>query len=124
MEQDERATIFNTQTAQGAILADPLPKADKQFVIYSAIEILNRLHGIPTGFVNRTHWTPQNPPLLAVERKSWDDHQLVPWTGNKPIWVDLVINNLDGTGHPFHLVSVAYILMIELLGFIGKIHPD
>lgn len=111
-------TIFNVQTARGVTLADPLPEADNQFVVYSAIEILNRLHGIPTGFLNRTHWTPQKPPLLTIERQAWDDHQLVPWTGNTPVWIDLVINNLDGTGHPFHLVSLPFIKKTELLGSI------
>lgn len=106
-------TNFDLQTAKGFPLVDPLPEANDQFVIYSAIEILNRLHGFPTGFLNRTHWKPQNPPLLSIERQAWDEHQLVPWTGSKPTWIDLVINNLDGTGHPFHLVSFSTLYLMK-----------
>lgn len=101
---DGSVTVFNTQTARGSILAELLPEPAKRFVVYSAIEILNHLRGVPTGFLNRTHWAPQSLPLLAVDRLNWDSNQLVPWTGNKPVWIDLIINNLDGTGHPFHLV--------------------
>ncbi|KAF3759902.1 hypothetical protein M406DRAFT_348628 [Cryphonectria parasitica EP155] len=91
------------QRVEGPILREPLPNPDVKFVIYSAMQILNRLGNVPTGFVNRTHWVAQDRPLLSMNRESWDEHQLVPWTGEKPAWVELVINNLDGTGHSFHL---------------------
>jgi Multicopper oxidase len=63
------------------------------------------------GFINRTSWAPQEIPLLALPRRQWDEHQLVPWIplpthvssdgGEK--WVDVIINNLDDGSHPFHL---------------------
>lgn len=112
--------MFDTQTAKGPTLIQPLPEPNRRFVIYSAVEILNRLQGIPTGFINRTHWEPQSLPLLASDRQVWDDHQLVPWTGDKPAWVDLVINNLDGTGHPFHLVSGLSLQNTHLIESNGK----
>jgi hypothetical protein len=77
-------------------------------VLYSAIQILSRQHGIPLGFLNRTTWSQQSSPslpLLTLEREDWDKHQLVAWTGPRAGWVDIVVNNIDGTGHPFHLVS-------------------
>lgn len=76
-------------------------------VLYSAIQILSRQHGVPLGFLNRTTWRKQSSPslpLLALERGDWDKHQLVAWTGSEPGWVDIVVNNLDSAGHPFHLV--------------------
>jgi hypothetical protein len=74
-------------------------------MIWSSITILNRLGQVPHGMINRTFWEPQELPLISTERESWNDHQLVPWTGAGPVWVELTINNLDSNGHPFHLVS-------------------
>lgn len=63
---------------------------------------------MPEGRINRTTWKVQaHPPLplLALDRNEWDKNQLVPWTGSQdPRWIDVVINNQDFTGHPFHLV--------------------
>jgi hypothetical protein len=96
---------FDLQKAKGPFLANPLPDANRKFMIYTSIEILNRQNSIPKGFVNRTTWEPQSLPLIAVDREVWDSHQLVPWTGLEPVWIELTINNIDATGHPFHLVS-------------------
>lgn len=79
-------------------------------MIYTAIKILNRLHQIPHGFVNHTTWIPQGAPLVSQDRSTWDTHQLVPWTGPEPVWVELTINNLDSNGHPFHLVCPSPLL--------------
>ena len=76
-------------------------------MIYSSIQILNRMNSIPKGFVNRTTWEPQATPLISLDRDSWDKHQLVPWTGSMEVWAELTINNVDATGHPFHLVSIS-----------------
>lgn len=96
----------NLQDLKVKELAEPLPEPERKFVIYSAVEILNHLNNVPTGFINRTHWLPQEVPLLSLGRSEWDDHQLVPWTAAQPKWIEIVINNLDSTGHPFHLVSI------------------
>jgi hypothetical protein len=56
--------------------------------------------------INRTFWEPQGLPLISTQRESWNEHQLVPWTGAEPVWVELTINNLDSNGHPFHLVGL------------------
>jgi hypothetical protein len=97
---------FNLREAKGLSLTSPLPDAQKTFMIYTAIEILNHEASIPKGFINHTTWEPQSLPLVALDREVWDHHQLVPWTGPEPIWIELTINNIDGTGHPFHLVSL------------------
>ena len=75
-------------------------------LVYTVIEVLNHLGSRPHGFINRTTWEPQASPLLALPRDQWNEHQLVPWTGTEPVWVELTINNIDATGHPFHLVSL------------------
>ncbi|KAL1859074.1 hypothetical protein VTK73DRAFT_7603 [Phialemonium thermophilum] len=96
-------TRFDLREAQGAVLEPPLPEPDRAIMVYSSVQIWEHHDFRPMGFVNRTTWKAQESPLITVDRGSWDDQQLVPWTGPEPGWVDLVINNIDTTGHPFHL---------------------
>jgi hypothetical protein len=95
---------FNLRDAKGPPLTSPLPDAQKSFVLYTVVQVLAHQNSIPKGFINHTTWEPQSLPLVALDRMSWNSHQLVSWTGPKPIWIELTINNIDGTGHPFHLV--------------------
>ncbi|CAK7218702.1 hypothetical protein SEUCBS140593_003643 [Sporothrix eucalyptigena] len=88
---------------QGPTLATPLPKPDKFYMIFAVVEILSHNRFIPKGYINHTMWVPQDLPLLSLDRSAWDNHQLVPWTGRDPVWVELTINNIDTQGHPFHL---------------------
>jgi hypothetical protein len=97
---------FYLRDAMGPTLSDPLPDAQKTFVLYIVVEVLAHQNSIPKGFINHTTWEPQSMPLITLDREHWDSHQLVPWTGSKPGWVELTINNIDGTGHPFHLVRL------------------
>ncbi|KAN0090500.1 multicopper oxidase [Hyaloscypha variabilis] len=94
---------FDLRQLIGPELTNPLPAPEKTFMIYTAIEVWNHLNNIPHGFINHTHWEPQSLPLVSIDREIWDDHQLVPWTGSEPVWVELTINNIDANGHPFHL---------------------
>jgi FtsP/CotA-like multicopper oxidase with cupredoxin domain len=82
---------FNLREATGSSLNTTLPDPGKIFMIYTAVEILNRLKQIPHGFINHTTWEPQSLPLVALEREIWE----------------LTINNLDSNGHPFHLVRLS-----------------
>lgn len=77
-------------------------------MIYTVVEVLNHQNSIPKGFVNHTTWEPQKLPLVALGHEDWDSHQLVPWTGSDPVWVELTINNIDTAGHPFHLVGFCF----------------
>ncbi|KAJ9156673.1 Multicopper oxidase [Pleurostoma richardsiae] len=96
-------TRFDLQSAKGPTLAHPLPEADEAIMLYSSVQILSHQNYRPMGFINHTSWRPQDLPLIAVDRDDWNQGQIVSWTGPEPAWVDLVINNIDGTGHPFHL---------------------
>jgi FtsP/CotA-like multicopper oxidase with cupredoxin domain len=79
------------------------------FVLYTKTLKLSQFNNHPMGFMNRTSWQPQsNPtqPLLTLPRSQWDKNQLVPWielANSGPLWIDIVLNNLDDGGHPFHL---------------------
>ncbi|KAL5358001.1 multicopper oxidase-domain-containing protein [Aspergillus floccosus] len=84
-------------------------------VVYTKIQKLSIRHNVPYGFFNRTSWVPQaDPPipLIDLQRETWDKNQLSVTVNNpssnagaksEAVWVDLVVNNLDDGGHPFHL---------------------
>jgi len=107
---------FNLREAKGIPLITQLPDPDKIFMIYTAIQILERHNSIPEGFINRTTWTAADIPLAASPRESWDAHQLVPWTGPEPVWVELTINNIDNNGHPFHLHGFDFYILASYEG--------
>ncbi|KIW27417.1 uncharacterized protein PV07_07155 [Cladophialophora immunda] len=92
----------------------PIAWADEslKFVIYTTTLKLARHHNIPMGFINHTSWSPQSPPLLSLARERYDSNQLSP---HIPLakdgaagWVEIVINNLDDGGHPFHLHGYSF----------------
>ncbi|KIW76134.1 hypothetical protein Z517_10879 [Fonsecaea pedrosoi CBS 271.37] len=90
-----------------------------QFVVYTTTLKLARHHNIPMGFINHTSWTPQAPPLRSLTRDQYDQNQLSPHiplvkdghdtiAGDSGGWVEIVINNLDDGGHPFHLHGYSF----------------
>jgi hypothetical protein len=109
--------FFDISTAEGPLLSPnqvpTMAEATTSILIFTKMEVLAHLGNVPTGFINRTSWAPQNSsykPLIEINRGVWDKNQLVPLiTISKDervkTWVDIVVNNLDEKGHPFHLVS-------------------
>lgn len=92
-----------------SILRDLPEKADQKHVVYTKIQKKSMNHNIPQGFFNQTVWKPQQSPrapLISLPRSQWDNNQLAISTGPEPMWVDLVVNNLDEGPHPFHLVRI------------------
>lgn len=83
--------------------------ADHVIVLYAITQKLAHLKNEPRGFINNTYWKPQskpNQPLVSLNRDLWDEHQFVPqvkYSQESPEWFDIVLNNLDEEGHPFHL---------------------
>lgn len=80
--------------------------ADLTIVLYTTTQKLAHLENTPHGFVNNTMWMPQSPPLIDLARKEWNKQQLVPeikYDEANPLWVEIVLNNLDEDSHPFHL---------------------
>lgn len=80
-------------------------KAQETVLLYMKTQKLSRFGNRPLGFVNHTTWEAQTPPLLSMNRTSWDEHQFLPFIGStsQPATVDLIINNLDDGSHPIHL---------------------
>ena len=81
------------------------------------MEVLAHLDNVPAGFINRTSWAPQIDPLISSPRNSWDKNQLVPRvpmsTAEQAVWVDIVVNNLDEKGHPFHLHGYDFYVLAQ-----------
>ncbi|KIX96822.1 uncharacterized protein Z520_07542 [Fonsecaea multimorphosa CBS 102226] len=98
----------------------PIPWSDEpwKFVVYTTTLKLARHHNIPMGFINHTSWSPQSPPLLSLARAQYDQNQLSPHiplakddaaiADGSAGWVEIVINNLDDGGHPFHLHGYSF----------------
>lgn len=121
-EKGVAVSELNLKDLQGAPLASSpagLAKPAETAVLYSAMTIRGANHNRPVATVNHTSWVvsePHKPPLLALDRAQWVDaikqpttaqKLKVPWikeTG-KERWMELVLNNYDDKGHPFHLVS-------------------
>ncbi|KAF5618091.1 L-ascorbate oxidase [Fusarium tjaetaba] len=105
--EEDAIQVLDSQNLKAATKVSDLPaKAEQTILLYAKVEKLAHMDYAPVGFINHTSWTPQTPPLLAQNRTSWDDNQLIPFIGiadRKPKRVDIIINNLDDGAHPFHL---------------------
>lgn len=104
--------FFDLHEVQGVqVPADTIAtKTDKTLLLYTKISILSIHSNTPKGFINRTPWEPNTKPvpLLDIDRSKWED-AFIPWTGlGKSPWIDIVVNNLDDRGHPFHLVYTSF----------------
>lgn len=94
--------------AGSEITSTDMPRiADKTFVLYSTISYLAINENRPRGYINHTSWTlgvSNGLPFLALDRPNWrfDPKFLIPLSGGGQ-WIDVVLNNLDDKGHPFHL---------------------
>lgn len=92
--------------------------APLKFVLYTSTLKLARHHNIPMGFINHTSFSPQTEPLISLSRTQYDKNQFVPHIplyhqdaskGDESSgWVEIVINNLDDGGHPFHLHGYSF----------------
>lgn len=88
-------------------------------VLYTTMLVRAANHNRPVGTVNHTSWAVSDAkaqPLLSLDRQQWSSAVpqpttaqtlKVPWfrESGPGKWLELVINNFDDKGHPFHLVS-------------------
>ncbi|KAB8253740.1 multicopper oxidase-domain-containing protein [Aspergillus pseudonomiae] len=97
-------TLDLQNTPSQTSLLSIIPETPTQTqVIYTKIQKLSINHNIPNGFFNRTSWRPQpDTPLNTLPREKWDDNQFS-FAVPDSEWIDVVVNNLDEGGHPFHL---------------------
>lgn len=98
---------FALSIASSLSLIPTMPvMTDQTILVYTHLEMLSHYDHVPMGYMNRTNWIPQAEPLIDIPRSRWDEHQFVPEIDGNASWVDIVVNNLDDKGHPFHLVSL------------------
>jgi FtsP/CotA-like multicopper oxidase with cupredoxin domain len=74
--------------------------------LYTTITYLAINSERPKGTINHTSWSLTErlaSPLLAIDRDEWpgDPAPFIP-SSDGAEWVDIVINNVDDNGHPFH----------------------
>jgi hypothetical protein len=99
---------FDLSTAVGTEILETMPQfADQTVLVYTNIEMLAHYDHVPMGYMNRTNWIPQAEPLIYLPREQWDEHQFMPAVEATGDWVDIVVNNIDDKGHPFHLVRTS-----------------
>ncbi|KUJ18466.1 uncharacterized protein LY89DRAFT_582403 [Mollisia scopiformis] len=101
-----------------AVSTSPLPNTvDRTILLYTKTQKLSIDNNHPTGFMNRTSWSPQRfppLPLISLPRSQWDDNQLIPYIpmpSERETWVDIIINNLDEGAHPFHLHGYSFYVL-------------
>ena len=111
---------FDLATARGAPSAEKIPPtAPQTILLYAKTQKLSISSNHPTGFMNRTTWSPQSSPelpLISLPRSHWDKNQLVPYVPTTPgneTWVDIIINNLDDGAHPFHLHGHSFYVLAK-----------
>lgn len=104
---------FYLRSAKG----DTLPEntiqgvANQTYMFYVQMETGKEDEDIPTWGINGTAWAPQaspSTPLIDLSRAYWNTNQFVPFIAlsrdpDNATWVDIVVNNFDMRGHPFHL---------------------
>lgn len=106
---------MSTLTA-GSVVPTPTlaAKAEKTILLYMRTQMLSKFGNKPMGYFNHSSWKAQREPLLSVNRTSWNADQLIPFIpfeGDEPTSVDLVINNQDDGAHPVHLHGNRFFLL-------------
>ncbi|KAK5710203.1 hypothetical protein LTR17_019093 [Elasticomyces elasticus] len=101
-------SLIDLASASGSSLANAeMPeKADTTILLYSTISYLAEYENRPKGFINRTSWDLSDiqTPLSDLARSEWPSHvDALILSVHQGSWVDLVLNNMDDKGHPFHL---------------------
>lgn len=107
---------------QGPILDERAPSfqvPSETVVLYTTVQIRSSSHNQPVGIFNHSSWIlndSQAKPLLALDESDWEQvtnqpsavqHLNVPsfsMGDAEEKWMELVVNNMDDKGHPFHMV--------------------
>lgn len=124
--EDSRETVdvYDIHNAEGSLMPEISAihqKPAETALLYTSLSINSFKNDEPWGELNHTSWVWKNAaakPLLAMDRDAWENNTEqanplrsfnVPWyEAGEERWIDLVVNNIDDKGHPFHLVSAAH----------------
>ncbi|KAH7400450.1 multicopper oxidase family protein [Cadophora sp. MPI-SDFR-AT-0126] len=118
LPMESSSNHFDLATAHGAPRSGTIPPtAHQTLLLYAKTQKLSISNNHPSGFMNRTTWSPQsNPalPLISLPHAEWDENQLIPYIPlslESETWVDIIINNLDDGAHPFHLHGYSFYVL-------------
>ncbi|KAK4552523.1 hypothetical protein LTR86_010367 [Recurvomyces mirabilis] len=104
--ENRTASIVDLSRVSGVANAIP-DQAGATVLLYTTISYLAEFSNRPKGFINRTSWDTADlsAPLLEMQETSWplDTAKSVQHIASNGMWVDVVLNNMDDKGHPFHL---------------------
>ncbi|KAJ5547723.1 hypothetical protein N7513_004957 [Penicillium frequentans] len=101
----QHVDLENVSSSPSVLSALPA-NSQQTHVVYTKIQMLAINANMPWGYFNHSSWRPQKEPpypLINLPRNQWDENQFSFSTNTDPVWVDLIVNNLDDSGHPFHL---------------------
>ena len=106
------APYFDLSTATSLHPASPElsplePSTVKTMVLYATTLMLAHQNNVPMGYINHTSWRSSSSPLISSPRNHWENGTQfvphIPSSSSDYDFMDLVINNIDDSGHPFHL---------------------
>ncbi|EQK98377.1 Multicopper oxidase family protein [Ophiocordyceps sinensis CO18] len=103
-------------------------------VLYTTMLVRAANHNRPVGTVNHTSWAVSDPkgrPLLSLDREQWPSAipqptaaqtLKVPWfrESGPGRWLELVINNFDDKGHPFHMHGYSFYVVASRRAQMGQ----
>ncbi|KAG6041121.1 hypothetical protein E4U41_005923 [Claviceps citrina] len=130
----EVTNVYDLKNAQGhpsALNEAPTDTA----VLYTSLGISAFKNDEPWGELNHTSWMWKDPyakPLLAIDREAWKHgtEQANPlrtfkvprFEAGEERWLDLVVNNVDDRGHPFHLHGYEFYVLASRQDELGRAH--
>lgn len=97
----------------------------EKFVLYTSMSLSSEAGNRAVGTVNHTSWIvgdSKSSPLLSIAPENWAKVIKQPTriqqlpvislkSSGKNRWIELVVNNSDDKGHPFHLVRESLLLV-------------
>ncbi|KAJ6440222.1 laccase IV [Purpureocillium lavendulum] len=102
-------------------------------VLYTSLAINSFKDDEPWGELNHTSWVWKDPsakPLLATDRESWANgtaqanamrnFHVPQFKAGEDRWLELVVNNIDDKGHPFHLHGYEFFVVASRRARVGK----
>ncbi|KAG6180361.1 hypothetical protein E4U10_007545 [Claviceps purpurea] len=131
-DRRELVDVVNLRDAQG--ISTALDKvATDTALLYTSLAINSFKNNEPWGELNHTSWMWKDPyakPLLAINATAWQNgtEQANPFRAFKvprfaageERWMDLVVNNVDDRGHPFHLHGYEFYVLASRQDELGR----
>lgn len=129
----EKVDILDLTTVQGPELpaaVQAIAPAETA-LLYTSLSQNSYKEDAPWGELNHTSFVWRNAhakPLLAMDNATWANgtEQANPlrelhvpaFESGESRWMELVVNNIDDRGHPFHLVRSRFLISPSKIGWL------